>query len=38
MTRTNPVLAQGIMQDHPLEIALFHNTGPITWLWLIIRL
>ena len=38
MARTNEPMAQGVMQDHPLEVKLFHNTGPITFLWLVIRL
>ncbi|HMA34968.1 MAG TPA: DoxX family protein [Chloroflexia bacterium] len=38
MARTNQTLAQGVLQDHPLEVQLFHSTGPITWLWLAIRL
>ena len=38
MARTNQVSAQGVMQDHPVEVALFHNTGPITFLWLVVRL
>jgi thiosulfate dehydrogenase (quinone) large subunit len=38
MARTNEPQAQGVMQDHPLEVKLFHNTGPITFLWLAIRL
>jgi thiosulfate dehydrogenase [quinone] large subunit len=25
------------MEDHPLEIKLFNNTGPITFFWLVIR-
>jgi thiosulfate dehydrogenase [quinone] large subunit len=37
MARTHQVLAEGVMQDHPIEIQLFNNTGPITWLWLVIR-
>jgi thiosulfate dehydrogenase [quinone] large subunit len=38
MARSNALEAQGIMQDHPLEIKLFNDTGIITFLWLIIRL
>ncbi len=38
MARTNQAMAQGVMQDHPIEIKLFNNTGPITFLWLVIRL
>ena len=38
MARTNQLEAQGVMQDHPIEIALFNKTGPITFLWLVIRL
>src|SRR5689334_8628610 len=26
-----------VLQDHPVEIALFNNTGIITALWLVIR-
>jgi thiosulfate dehydrogenase [quinone] large subunit len=26
-----------MMQDHPIEIALFNETGPVTWLWLVLR-
>ena len=38
MARTNIVEAEGVMQDHPLEIKLFNNTGIITFLWLAVRL
>ena len=38
MARSTTRDAQGIMQDHPLEIKLFNNTGPITFFWLAIRL
>ncbi|MDQ6738907.1 MAG: DoxX family protein [Actinomycetota bacterium] len=37
MARTNQIEMQGVMQDHPIEVKLFHSTGPITFLWLIIR-
>lgn len=38
MARSNQIQAQGVMQDHPLEIALFNSTGPVTFVWLILRL
>lgn len=38
MARTNQLATQGVMQDHPIEVKLFHQTGPITFLWLVIRL
>ncbi|MDQ2806518.1 MAG: DoxX family membrane protein [Chloroflexota bacterium] len=38
MSRTNSLLAQGVIQDHPIEVALFDRTGPITLVWLVIRL
>src|SRR3954462_1715483 len=38
MARTNALDAQGVMEDHPIEVTLFNSTGPITFLWLIIRL
>ncbi len=38
MARTNQLETQGAMQDHPIEVKLFHQTGPITFLWLVIRL
>src|SRR4051794_30610596 len=37
MARTNQVATQGVMQDHPIEVKLFHNTGLITILWLVVR-
>ena len=37
MARPNQIEAQGVMQDHPLEVKLFNSTGPITFLWLILR-
>ena len=37
MARAAQTAAQGVMEDHPLEIKLFNNTGPITFLWLVIR-
>ena len=37
-TNTNrTAMAQGVLEDHPIEVALFNSTGPITFLWLIIR-
>jgi thiosulfate dehydrogenase [quinone] large subunit len=33
----NFLQARGVLEDHPLEIQLFNNTGPITLVWLIIR-
>jgi thiosulfate dehydrogenase (quinone) large subunit len=27
-----------VLREHPLEVILFNNTGPITFLWLVIRL
>ena len=38
MARSNQIQAQGVMQDHPVEVALFNNTGPVTFVWLILRL
>jgi len=38
MARLNQIEAQGVMQDHPIEVKLFNSTGPITFLWLILRL
>ena len=38
-TRNDPKdTDEGIMQDHPIEIALFNKTGVITYVWLIVRL
>src|SRR6478672_10520944 len=37
MPRPNQLQAQGVMQDHPLEVALFNNTGPVTFIWLVVR-
>src|SRR6476659_10446025 len=28
----------GVLQDHPVEVALFNRTGVITLVWLVIRL
>lgn len=37
MARPNQLIAQGVLQDHPLEVQLFHSTGPVTFFWLLIR-
>ncbi|HUS16847.1 MAG TPA: DoxX family membrane protein [Chloroflexia bacterium] len=38
MARRNQWVAQGVLQDHPIEVTLFDSTGPITIAWLAIRL
>jgi thiosulfate dehydrogenase [quinone] large subunit len=38
MTSNNPFLARGVVQDHPIEVQLFHSTGLITVFWLLVRL
>lgn len=37
MARSNRSKAVGVLQDHPIEVALFNETGPITGLWLVVR-
>ena len=37
MTRREQLLARGVLQDHPIEIALFHRTGLISLVWLLVR-
>jgi thiosulfate dehydrogenase [quinone] large subunit len=27
-----------VLRDHPLEVALFNNVGPVTFVWLVLRL
>src|SRR6478672_4152104 len=29
---------EGVLQDHPVEVALFNRTGVVTFVWLVIRL
>ena len=31
-------LARAELREHPLEFVLFNNTGPITWVWLVLRI
>src|SRR3954471_13199013 len=33
-----PAAPQRVLREHPFELALFNNTGPITLVWLVIRL
>src|SRR5438552_2695739 len=35
--RSSPVPKRAVLREHPIEIALFNNTGPITIVWLAIR-
>ncbi len=37
MARLHPARARAVLQDHPIEVALFNETGPVTWLWLALR-
>ena len=29
--------ARAVLREHPIKVALFNNTGPITLVWLVIR-
>src|SRR5450432_2512092 len=29
--------ARAVLREHPIEVAFFNNTGPITFVWLVIR-
>ncbi|HEY0071423.1 MAG TPA: DoxX family protein [Chloroflexia bacterium] len=35
---SSPIGSAKVLREHPLEMALFNNTGPITLMWLLIRL
>jgi len=44
-SKGSPMVAAGekvseraVLREHPIEVALFNNTGPITFFWLLVRL